>query len=666
MKLFTHDIGDFQHLTDKKNFIFFEITNHAPASPIIEEESVSDDEPIINPEVVQNKTFSEALIHVENETRTFLTSKFKEIYGKYRYNTDNNVEITLRVNNIIEKISLIFKEKETENTMSSIDIDSYNRILNKYRTTEQKEGNTGALENKRRSIFNTADQGTPLEFSNKVNNERLKQWIDENHYTFKKGSHNNGVEIYHNDTFLTYSPRGLVEIWPIEIDGNIKGFITLDGDGDMASRFAEGAMHYMKGNNAEDNITISVGRNGDPKRAKFDNNKEAGKRRSLEAFGTQDVENIMNDITRRVTSTTEATDARTENRTIDDNTTNETRTALHQNQPSSEQLNQLTTQQLQLLETAETAENDSPSQPSDTSTPTEPTLSDESSSAPTDTDAESTPPPATPEQTTPTSVATPIPQDPPTTPEPATPAGTTRSLNTQSPNQTEETNETQEEEIILSEFLSEAYTILTEKFGENIEAYQNRLIFFNQNIEYLQQKELKSILDENCDNCVLPHQIYALQGVVVEDDIWRPIFNTQRLLDYNQTDELEFTYDFPTSGFYVAINGEQCLIEQKTDGNWYYGHEQVSGCDTEKLLINAEDMENTSPESDENTSPTEENNNPEPAPTKTAQSTIEEFAAVLGRQSLEGREDNGRSTSRKRKSKKSKKQGGHRKEDRWK
>ena len=297
MKLFSHQ----SHFAQDKSFLYLDGRDgYTPA------EATSPEEEIVSE--FDNMSFEEALTHLENGERTKLTNYFKRLYSKYD-NDNHTEEINLRVENIIEKMRLLAQETQKDKDTPPVDAVSYRRIINKYTQGAKQEGNIGALENRFSSVFLPGTQGHELSFSTKITSTPLKNWLRAKEYTFKRGNDTNGIEIWCKGDFVAYVPRNIVEIWPILVNGEVQGFVTMDGDGDMASRFADGSMHFLKevrtGEGENATINVEEDRKGEPKRAKFDAGAESEKRRTLEDYGDKKVGEIVQETAFKVAQATQ-------------------------------------------------------------------------------------------------------------------------------------------------------------------------------------------------------------------------------------------------------------------------------------------------------------------------------------------------------------------------
>lgn len=287
MKLFSHR----SHFG--KSFLYLDGEDgYIPAEPTEAEITIE-----ANLSEFAGMSFEGAQQHLESTERTNLTNHFKQLYSKYD-NNNHAEEIALRVENILEKMRLIVPETTQDSNTPPLDVRAYRGIIAKYANKPKTTGNIGAFEKRPDEGIFISDKSQSHELEPKSNlPKKLKYWLNEESYTFKKGRDPNGIEIWCENKFITYVPRGIVEIWPIMVNGEVQGFVTMDGDGDMASRFAGGAMHFLKevktGEGENTAINVEEDRKGEPQRAKFDAHAESSKRRTLEDYGNKEVKAVV-------------------------------------------------------------------------------------------------------------------------------------------------------------------------------------------------------------------------------------------------------------------------------------------------------------------------------------------------------------------------------------
>ena len=266
----------------------------------------------------------DALEKLQEATRTYLKSKFKKFYKKYEQDTPEiQKELHLRVENIIEKLNHIVPEaKDTTNTLP-ITLNTYKEIVRKYHNgvTQQGDLTINAFSNEGNAfLHNTNPPGSILEIKqDSTERTPLNNWLTDQKYIFKKAPEGlQGTEIYQEKgtppqlEFITYVPRGIINIWPIQVNGDTKGFVIQDGDGDMASILPDGSMHFLEAPHTEASPTITEKSIGTPQEVAFDQTKEVGEQRSHKAFEStiqQKAEEIRNNVTTEVNNTLAQTQA---------------------------------------------------------------------------------------------------------------------------------------------------------------------------------------------------------------------------------------------------------------------------------------------------------------------------------------------------------------------
>ncbi len=214
---------------------------------------------------------------LEEDALRLIQTRYEQMYP-----TSSQDERTKRSKNAVEKLRYFLPDKP--DTGASINSNEYRTtVASLFDNAYSKEGNTNALENKEDKLNNPENDGTyKIDSIDGISSE-LKNWLNNERYVFKK--HSSGADqicVKKTDgsvKTLTYVPSKIKAMWPIVINGEIQGFVTLDGDGDMASRFADEAMSFME---LQTNNSIEDGKTGQPKKLNMNTLKEEGSKKLVD------------------------------------------------------------------------------------------------------------------------------------------------------------------------------------------------------------------------------------------------------------------------------------------------------------------------------------------------------------------------------------------------
>ncbi len=178
----------------------------------------------------------EQLEVVEEKARDRVSASFKHMYQDRYLGGQNREELELRVNNVVEKFRHLISETSGSDAFRMDSFFTYVSTINSFYSQKRKQN---------KNLFEPAENAGEIL---KIKSQGIiTSWLESNSYTFIQGESKREVIIWQNGKALTVVPNGIIEMLPVfDERGRIKGIVTIDGDGDMASRFGEGSMHFME------------------------------------------------------------------------------------------------------------------------------------------------------------------------------------------------------------------------------------------------------------------------------------------------------------------------------------------------------------------------------------------------------------------------------------
>ncbi len=246
-------------------------------------------------EGAERQWFKQLQEKIEEKAVMKVKRGFSIMYPRYA-NTRNEVaqtELKLRAENVVEKFRFLIPDIPEPDGVQSLR-SNYQRLFQPYLqairhyenehqlslqgTESTKNGFSGL-----NSVFMAPqNNGDRLTFQPGMNEDAIN-WLRNNYYSFQ-ADENGAVVVWQNGHALSRITGGIKAIYPIILNGEVKGIITIDGDGDVASRFEQGAMHFVSEGVERERPIIKLDNTGEyekVKKVEFDILEEEGRRRNL-------------------------------------------------------------------------------------------------------------------------------------------------------------------------------------------------------------------------------------------------------------------------------------------------------------------------------------------------------------------------------------------------